>query len=119
MTDSDPWVPGRSGSVATFEFRGRVVLSRGGVPRSVAVELRVVEHGGVSGGAGDAEPEQVADAADVAAGGVQFVEDADLDRRVAATSTARAAPRARTPPGRPTITVYYGHFACGAAQRRA
>ena len=34
-----------------------------------------------------------------------------LNLRVAATSTARAAPRARTPPGRPTITVYYGHFA--------
>ncbi len=61
MTGLDPWVPG---------------WPVAGVPRSRVVEFGVVEHGGVAGGAGDGEPEQVAEAAHVTAGGVQFVEDA-------------------------------------------
>ncbi len=45
-------------------------------------EVGVFDGVEVAGGAFDAEPEQVADSADVAAGGVNFVQDAVLAQRL-------------------------------------
>ena len=71
-------------------------------------QVGVLEHGRVAHGGVDAEPEQVADSADVASGGVDLVQDAVLAQRAglqvpyrcqgyrAATGVVRGADRRLT-----------------------